>query len=168
MPALLSSSACSKKKNKKKEKRIRNGMNKRTEDDVSLAHGRRKIGASVIRECRCAPQLKLVHCSVELVSDYCSLYPALNLSYCSGSAPSCVRLFEVGKSCSHVLLMLSLSVCLSFSVFLSPVFPASLNTEEEIWNSVFCLFCILFSHRILAFYVGWGFDGKRYWNLLGR
>lgn len=72
---------------------------------------------SVIREgCR-APQLKLVHCSVELVRNYCSLYPALNLSYCSGSAPSCVRLFEVGKSCSHVLLMLSVSV--SLSVFLS-------------------------------------------------
>lgn len=131
-PVLLSASACSK-KNKKKRTRIRNGRNKRTEDDVSQACGRQWISTSVIRERCYAPQLKLVYCSIELVRDYCSLHPTLNLSCGSGSAPSCVRLFEVGKSCSHVLLMLSLSVCLSVSPFLSfspPVLPASSNTEE--------------------------------------
>lgn len=92
---------------------------KRQKIRVSQAGGSRRM--SVIRGgCR-APQLKLVHCSVELVRNYCSLYPALNLSSCSGSAPSCVRLFEVGKSCSHVLLMLSVSVSRSFS----PVSTAS-------------------------------------------
>lgn len=94
---------------------------KRQKIRVSQAGGRRRM--SVIRECCRAPQLKLVHCSVELVRNYCSLYPALNLSYCSGSAPSCVRLFEVGKSCSHVLLMLS--VCLSRAPSFSPVLTAS-------------------------------------------
>lgn len=106
-------------------------MNKRTEDDVSQARGRRRIGTSVIREHRCAPQLKLVHCSVELVRDYCSLHPALNLSYCSGSAPSCVRLFEVGKSCSHVLLMLSL--CLSFS----PLFCLLPPTQKKRFGTLY-------------------------------
>lgn len=128
---------------------------KRTGVDVSQACRRRRTGTSVIRERRCAPQLKLVHCSVELVRDYCSLHPALNLSYCSGSAPSCVCLFEVGKSCSHVLLMLSLSVSLFCLSLPSCQLP---STQTKIWNTVFCLFCILFSRRILALHVGWGFS----------
>lgn len=105
-------------------------MNERTDDNVSQVRGRQRIRTSVIRE-RChAPQLKVVHCSVELVRDYRSLHPTLNLSCGSGSAPSYVRLFEVGKSCSHVLLI-ALSVCpiLSFS---PPFCLLPLNTEEEI------------------------------------
>lgn len=123
------------KKNKNNRGGIRHGMNKKTEDDVSLARGRRRIGTSVIREHCCAPQLKLVHCSVELVREYCSLYPALNLSYCSGSSPSCVCVFEVGKSCSHVLLMRSLSVCLLLSVFL--ILPASTQTQKKRFGTLY-------------------------------
>lgn len=121
---------------KKKNRRIRNGRNRTTKDHVSQACGRQRISTSVIRGRRDAPKLKLVHCSVELVRDYCSLHPTLNPSCGSGSVPSCVQLFEVGKSCSHVLLMLSLyvflSVCLCSPVFVSLMLPASLNTEGEI------------------------------------
>lgn len=144
-------------------------MNKRTEDEVSQARGGRRIGTSVIRERCCAPQFKLVHCGVELVRDYCSLHPALNLSYCSGSAPSCVRLFEVGKSCSHVLLMLSLSVCLSFFCLSLPCF--SLNTEEE-KDLEHCILFVLHPPFRVAFWLFILGRGvlilKTYWKLLER
>lgn len=135
-PVLLLASACRERKKENKKRRVRNGRNRTTEDHVSQACGRQRISTSVIRGRRSAPKLKLVHCSVELVRDYCSLHPTLNPSCGSGSAPSCVQLFEVGKSCSHVLLMLSLyvflSVCLCSPVFVSLMLPASLNAGGEI------------------------------------
>lgn len=129
-PPLLSHSlsACSKTKN------IKEDIYRRRGDDVSQTHGRRRIGTSAIRGRCCAPKLKLVHCGVELVRDYCSLYPVLNLSCCSGSTPSCARLFEVGKIMQSCFINV-LSVCVSVSLFLS------LLVEEEIWNM--CLFWIL-------------------------
>lgn len=129
-PILLLASACRERDQKKENQKWQN------QDHVSQACGRQRISTSVIRGRRYAPKLKLVHCSVELVRDYCSLHPTLNPSCGSGSVPSCVQLFEVGKSCSHVLLMLSLyvflSVCLCSPVFVSLMLPASLNTEGEI------------------------------------
>lgn len=97
----------------RKTQRSRKGHNWK-EVRPRQAHEKRQLCTRVIRRRRRAPQLKQVCYSVELVRDYCSLYPALNLSCCSGSAASCLRLFEVGKSSSHVLLMHSLSVCLLF------------------------------------------------------
>lgn len=138
-------------KEQKGRERIRNGMNKRTDDNVCQVRGRQRISTSVIRE-RChAPQLKVVHCSVELVRDYCCLHPTLNLSCGSGSAPSYVRLFEVWKSCSHVLLIalslcLSVCFCLSYPVFLSLVLPASpQHRGGDLEHCILFVLCPLFS-----------------------
>lgn len=159
-----------KEEQKKKRTRIRNGRNERTEDDVSEACGRQWISTSVIRERCYAPQLKLVYCSIELVRDYCSLHPTLNLNCGSGSAPSCVRLFEVGKSCSHVLLMLSLSVCMSVSPFLcfSPPFCPLPQTQKRFRALYFVCSASSFLLDVWVRYAGWGFNLKRHWSLLGR